>query len=565
MRPALTLLAAVCLGGCGGSDPPPTGPISYQVLHYDYAFDLESRAAGASLTLLVGAGGGDCIDIPLRAGDLADIFLDGEQVGGTLRDGVLHVCGAGWEEGTEIELRASVVVAEETWANGIETSQVGYSVTPDLEGNPFRYLVSWVGGCDRFGPCDNAPDRFATYRFTVAHPAGTRVLCPGAITQGTTETVCAFDHAGGPTYSTFGLAAGDSWTVNDLGDWGGVHATFHDTPSSGVFAQFERDRHAGFLFWMESLFGPYPYGDELRFVTGPTHWSGFEHPGNIVLNDRLGIGISAYTDAVGHVTDHEIVHMWAGDQSTLATTHDFVWKEAMAEYLTFVFETERVSASEGRATALAWKRFARNAAWWPVPGEQPPLLDYYGDVYGPGPMILFRQLEVLFSREAVLAALQDLWGAPRAFGVADVQAALEVATGADLDGYFDAWVYGEGEPDWPTFTVAVDGVSPGPVDVTVTPTAGSEPFGCAFTVVLTGDAAETHAVRIDRGIDGGGATVVNTTPGFAVTGHTFDPEGECLATEVPAAAAASPPAPAPGSRRALPAHLRNPWLAADPR
>ena len=38
---------------------------------------------------------------------------------------------------------------------------------------------------------------------------------------------------------------------------------------------------------MQSQFGPWPYGSELRVLTAPTYWDGFEHPGNIVLADGL--------------------------------------------------------------------------------------------------------------------------------------------------------------------------------------------------------------------------------------------------------------------------------------
>jgi len=545
-RPAL-LVALVALAGCGGDDqPPPIGPIGYQALHYDYAFDLDSRAAASAVTVEVTTAG-DCLDLPMRAGGLTDLTLDGAPASGSLSGGVLHACGAGWEVGAQLELRAAVTVALETWSSGSEVSQVGYSVSDDLEGAPFSYLVSWVGGCDRFGPCDNAPDRFATYRFTVAHPDGTRVLCPGVITAGATETVCAFDYPGGPTYSTFGLAADPSWTATDLGDWGGVQATLYDTPSSGVGAKLDPVRHAGFLAWMVDHFGPYPYGDELRFATGPTHWSGFEHPGNILLYDRLGTGFSSYADPVGHVVDHEMAHMWAGDQTTLAGTYDFVWKEAMAEYLAFVYEDEAVSATEAEATAKAWKSFARSAAYWPVPLDQPPLLDYYGDVYGPGPLILFRQLEALYSRADVLDALASLLGSPHAIGVTDVQAALEDATGADLDGYFTAWVYGEGAPTWPTFRVDVADAGSGDVSVTVTQTAPTAPHGCAFAVALTGDLGESSEVWLDLGVAGMASKTVTVTPGFTVTGHTFDPHADCLATEDISAAAPPPP-------------RRNPWV-----
>ena len=36
---------------------------------------------------------------------------------------------------------------------------------------------------------------------------------------------------------------------------------------------------------MADHFGPYAYGQEIRFATAPTYWAGFEHPGNIALGD----------------------------------------------------------------------------------------------------------------------------------------------------------------------------------------------------------------------------------------------------------------------------------------
>src|SRR5690606_23155931 len=100
------------------------------------------------------------------------------------------------------------------------------------------------------------------------------------------------------------------------------------------------DEHKAFTAWMVENFGPYPYGNELRFAVGPTYWNGFEHPGNIILNDRLntgGIGES-FSNPLAHTTSHEIAHQWAGDQTTLADTYDFVWKEAMAEYLVYAHQ-----------------------------------------------------------------------------------------------------------------------------------------------------------------------------------------------------------------------------------
>ncbi len=545
-RPIL-LAAAVALvtwlgAACGDDDEPPTGEMVYEVLRYDYAFDLESRAAAAAVEMRV-IEGGDCLRIPMRAENLGEVLLGEEPItGGDLSGGVLTACGAGWWADDEITLRTTVTVPLETWGD----SQVGYSVSTDIEGNPFYYMVGWVGGCDRFGPCDSAPDRFARYRFTVTHPSGTTVLCPGVVTPGDTETTCEFDYDGGPTYSSFAIMASPSWEEIDLGDWGGVAVTLYDSPSTEITDDIKVDTNRDFLQWMVSTFGPYPYGNELRLASGPTYWNGFEHPGNILLNDQLSGGALGQGDTLTRTTNHELSHMWAGNQTTLAGTYDFVWKEAMAQYLPFAFNDEGANPSAAVAEARRWKQYSVYAEYYLVPAEEPPLLDYYGDVYYAGPMIFFRQIEALFGRDAVLEALKSLLGEPHFIGVQDVKAALEQATGADLTNYFDAWVYGEGAPAWPEFTVTTSDQGGGQVAVTVTQqNTEAGLFGCAFAVELTGDGGESDEVWIDLGADGMAETTVTATPGFAVTGHVLDPHTHCLAYEYDPTKSAPPPPPRP--------------------
>ena len=81
------------------------------------------------------------------------------------------------------------------------------------------------------------------------------------------------------------------------------------------------------------------------------------------------------------------------------------------------------------------KAASAGANFFPVPGEKPALFDYYGDAYGPGPMVLFRQLEVLTSRDQVLAALKSVLGHQHALSVDDLVAALAQNTGLDLTAF----------------------------------------------------------------------------------------------------------------------------------
>ncbi|MEZ4404349.1 MAG: M1 family aminopeptidase [Kofleriaceae bacterium] len=534
MRARLCLAVAVALVGCGDDtsstpDARPAGTARVAVVGYDYTVDLTSRAVTAAVNLRL-LDDGNCVQLASRAPglDLATVTL-GDAAATATADGVtLTACGAGWSAGTELTLTSQLVLELGTWG----ASQVGYSITNDATGKPLTYLLSWVEQCDRLGPCDPSPGVFAHYRFTVHHPADTIVVCPGTRVAGADVTTCTFDLAGGPTYSTFGIAASPSWQETDLGTWGAVRTTLFDRAGSGVQARIDVPYHQGFLAWMVETFGPYPYGTELRIAVGPTYWSGFEHPGNIVLDDGLARPIPmAYTRPVTHTLNHELAHQWAGDQTTLATTYDFVWKEAMAEYLAFVYE-DATEPATALATARAWKSFAVGAGFYPVPEDapRPTLLTYYGEVYGPGPMILFRQIEAMSSRAAVIAALQTLLGQERVLSVDDVVAALEASTGLDLATYVDVWIRGSGAPAWPTFRLTVSGTAPDEQLTVTETTPGGVLHGCDFSVEVRGaNADEVHKVWIARGVDGTAAVTVPTGVPWPTVTTVLDVDAQCLA------------------------------------
>ena len=475
--------------------------------------------------------------LPFRGAalDAASVTIDGRPVASaTVTDGQLTACmSAGFPMSSVLQLDADLTIALSTLA----PSQVGYSTEQDSDKNPYYYLVSWVGGCDQFAPCDSRPDQFATYHFAITHKPGITVRCPGTIDEtDPAVTSCDFDHPGGPTYSTFGVIASSAWTQTDKGSWGGVHVTVYDRTKTGIAAAIDSTYHDGFITWMQSQFGPYPYGGELRVLTAPTYWNGFEHPGNIVLADTLKHQfMPPYSDNVAHTLDHEMTHMWAGDQTTISTTYDFAWKESMAEYLPYVYEST-TSAAVGDKTAAAWKVFASSAVHPPVPDDSPALIDFYSDVYGAGPMILFRQVEAMYSRDAVLAALRTLLGHPHAMTVDDVVAALSTATGEDLTAYAHAWLHGTGTPEWPRFQLTFVQASAAGSGSATTSTLDVHQVnqdkgvrGCTFHVALvSADGTQVTKVAVDTLHGGADQTISVPTPAFTVMTTSLDPDHECL-------------------------------------
>ncbi len=536
---ALLLFSFACSGGSSHDVPDAApldaavfvGDVAFHVTHYDYQIDFDTRRAKATLAMAVDHAG-DCFHVGFRAEDPSDVTLDGVPARDVHVDhdsGVLIACdaqGVGFAAGRDVSLSVSATVPLTKLSTMLD---VGFSVIEDDLGNSVTYLLGWLGECDRFGPCQAQPGLFSTYRFTVVHAKGMTVLCPGVITVGDTQTICEFDYAGGPTYSTFSVIANDRFTKVELGDFGGVKATFYDWPHAAgkpsAYENLDVEATSGLLAWMAETFGPYPYGKELRLIAAPTIWAGFEHPGNVTLADNLE------PSDLNHTVRHELVHQWAGDQTTPADTYDFVWKEAMAEYLSMVYEDEHLGHNVSAARLEYWKTTAgKYRRYYPVPDERPALATYYGYVYAAGPMVLFRQMESWLGRDGVISALKTVLGRERALSVDDLKQALEAQSGVDLSGYFDHWIYGKGAPAWPTANVVVTPLGDDQHSVRVAvglTTVDGAPRGCKFTVQLLGG-DKIYDVPVDFGFDGHPVEPIDVVPGFDVTGYVVDPYFEAL-------------------------------------
>jgi aminopeptidase N len=131
----------------------------------------------------------------------------------------------------------------------------------------------------------------------------------------------------------------------------------------------------------------------------------------------------------------------------------------------------------------------------------------------------------------VLDAIAQVIGQPHAISVAEVEAALEDTTGADLSHYFDVWVHGSGAPTWPRFAITTADAGGGALDVTITQVSPTDKlYGCAFDVRLFGATADEQLdVPFDLGPDGMATATATVTPTFTVTSTLLDPFATCLA------------------------------------
>ncbi len=506
-------------GGASGAGGGDVGPIQATVERYALRFDLEARTLVTTLSLDVTVAG-DCFTIPSER-DPSSVLFDGAPATVTRSGDATVLCGPSLGLGAH-EVQATTTVEQKTYS-GLD---VGFSDTTDLSGDTFSYLLSWVGGCDHFGPCDDAPDRLVEITYDIDHPAGTVALCPGVLTPGATSTHCELSGARAPTYSAYAFAADPAWESAPLVSGGGVDVVLFEVPGGTLRDSIDAPSLASFLDWSTQRFGALPYGSELRLAGAPTVWLGFEHPANIVLDEHLGDTTLPYASAAQHVTMHEIAHQWAGDATTLASAQDFAWKEAISEYVAYVFEDESRPAGEADASRAYWDGISPGASYHVRPTDEPPpsVEAFYGDVYGPGPMTLFVQLEPLIGRDAVLTAIAAFLSGGGVRSVDDLRVALETASGEDLGDYFAAWVFGAGAPVWPVFTVTTTDVGGGMVEVTVTQSqAGGVTFPCRVEIDVAG-ASATATAEVDFGLHPATSSASVTIPfAEAVTSTSIDP------------------------------------------
>lgn len=517
-------------GSSGDAGAGVIGPIAGAVTRYDYVFDVDSLDADTSVTIDVAPPGGDCVDLEslvLPTGQVT--WNDMPAASAEVSMGVFHACGAPVGPGP-LKVRAPTTFLKKKYL-GLD---VGFSRTPDMAGGQFTYLLSWVGGCDTFGPCDDDPGTLAEFHFDIKHAAGVPVLCPGALTDSDAGVHCDIAGTLAPTYSAVGWASDPMWKRTPFMTANGVDWVFYEVPTGKLALSLDPATMTEFFGWITGMLGPFPYGKELRFAGGPTTWLGFEHPANIILYEDLASLSGPYADSMTHVTMHETTHQWAGDRVTIATAADFVWKEATAEYLPYVFEDEHLGAMVADVTREYWDSVSLQSQHYPRPTDDPmPVVSaFYGDVYGPGPMVLYVQLEALIGRPAVVSGIQSFLKDPGARSVDDLRKAMEAASGKDLSAYFDAWVFGQGVPEWPTMKVETTQVGS---EVTVTVTqqnASGKVYPCVVEVDVKG-ASQTVTAAIDFGVMPQSAVAsAKVTLAEAVVSTALDPKNRVVAREV---------------------------------
>ncbi|MFJ6195634.1 M1 family aminopeptidase [Micromonospora sp. NPDC092111] len=198
--------------------------------------------------------------------------------------------------------------------------------------------------------------------------------------------------------------------------------------------------------YLESVFGPYPFGayggvvvddPRIRYAletqSRPVYSAGFFRSG-----ENTG------------VVAHELAHQWFGDSVSLARWEDIWLNEGLATYAEWLW-----AEHQGRGTAQAAfeQRYATSSdRIWQVPPGRPGVANLFGEsVYQRGGMTV-HALRVAVGDEAFFRLLKT-WAAEKRDGnatTAEFVATAERVAGRQLDDLFAAWLDGTERPPPPT-------------------------------------------------------------------------------------------------------------------
>ncbi|MFE9184455.1 M1 family metallopeptidase [Micromonospora haikouensis] len=198
--------------------------------------------------------------------------------------------------------------------------------------------------------------------------------------------------------------------------------------------------------YLEGVFGPYPFGSY----------------GGVVVDDP-GIRFALETQsrpvysanffrrgANSGVVAHELAHQWFGDSVSLARWSDIWLNEGFATYAEWLW----LEHDGGRTVQQSFdgEYVGASASLWRTPPGRPGAANLFGDsVYQRGAMTV-HALRTTVGDEAFFRIVRG-WAADRRDGngtTADFVAHAEQVSGRQLDGLFDAWLYGTEQPERPT-------------------------------------------------------------------------------------------------------------------
>ncbi len=449
-RRTLTAIAVLLLGGAGGpaaSDPyfPGMGDAGYDVQHYRISVRMDpedGRLRGRALLTAQAEEGLSQLRLELA------LHPDSVSVNG---DPAEFERGRGLV--VEVRLPRPVPMG------GQLSIDVRYHGNPWRTGRTGEYPWMRKGGeqvaagepriAPWWFPADDHPRDKATYDVVGSVPRGQQFVSNGALVSHRDVGAWSRWHwrtdEPMPSYATL-FAAGSYRLAFDAGEWSPTYAVSRSLPPAVQSANLRLLRATPRLVrWLETQFGPYPFGQVGGLVTGTFRnedWS-METQTRPTYPDLTQVA------SPRSLMVHELAHQWFGDSVTPQRWRDIWLNEGFARWAEVRFDETRGGMS-GRAWLRAqYRRHAAGAKFWKLRINDPgPNRLFAWAVYDRGAMAV-EALRARLGDDDFFTVLQQ-WTQQRRWGTAkvvDFETLAEQVSGEDLGGFFTVWLREPRRPD----------------------------------------------------------------------------------------------------------------------
>jgi len=217
-------------------------------------------------------------------------------------------------------------------------------------------------------------------------------------------------------------------------------------------ADFPTSQRIGFnilpalIDFFDDLFGPYPF-DEYGVVIA--HKVGFcEATPTALEAQSMSIHCPNAFMTSEQVIAHELAHQWFGDSVSLENWRDIWLKEGFASYSGWLWDSKNEPAALARIAEDQRANFSDDLS---VSVAEPAKESIYTNESYTGGALVFHALRLQVGDEAFFQILRTYTERYR-YGVAGTDefvAVAEEVSGADLQPFFDAWLFSKILPDLP--------------------------------------------------------------------------------------------------------------------
>jgi aminopeptidase N len=193
---------------------------------------------------------------------------------------------------------------------------------------------------------------------------------------------------------------------------------------------------------LESMFGPYPFTEIGGVVTA------HDLPFGALENQTRPVydaGAILNADFAPTLLNHELAHMWFGNNVTLRQWNDIFNNEAYASWAQWAYDERTRGRKANDRLNRTFEEYADEAGFWQITMIDPSRSHLFDAVYVRGPMAI-QALRNVMGDETFFRFSRDWAQAPGSRSLEDWMAAAQSATTVDLDPFFQAWIFSRTAP-----------------------------------------------------------------------------------------------------------------------